>query len=168
MNNMIEDTDSKETLTIAPGLDISFRDRKSNVTYAKYRETGDLDLGFEARSLENVLKFEMELESGELAEAVKEILQLIIETLEAHKERSSELPQLPPLYAQKEDDGSVLLEWIGDDFRAGIGIGPLLAKSSWYVVTSKKLGLENASGLIHPDYLKATIFSLVDFVLSHS
>lgn len=168
MNDMIQDTDSREAVTIPSGLNIGFRDRKSDVTYARYRETGDLDLGFESRSLENVLRFEMGLENGRLSETIKEILQLVVETLEAYKERTSELPELPTLYASEDEDGSVLLEWIDDDFRVGFGIGPSLEESSWYVVTSKNLDSKNASALLNPDYLKATVFSLVDFVLSHS
>jgi hypothetical protein len=168
MRTFVHDTDSSDVQTQSVTIKFGLPDRRANETYARYRETGDLDLGFESRSLESVLKLKLGLDNSELAQSVRGVLAIIIETLEAYKYRAIELPPLPPLHAYTIADGTLLLEWFNEHYRIGFAIGPSVKESSWYIVSDDTMGSLNASGLLSGDGLKGTVMSLVGFVLANS
>lgn len=165
MKTLVHETDSPNVET--PSVTIKFGppDRKADDTYARYRETGELDLGFETRSLESVLKLELGLDNSAIAQSIRGVLSLIVETLEAYRNETTELPPLPPLLAYRVSDGNLLLEWFHEHYRIGFVIGPSVKESSWYIVSDKTMGSLNASGLLSGEGLRGTIMSLVRFVL---
>jgi len=79
-----------------------------------------------------------------------------------------ELSYLPALSAFKVDDGSVLIEWIFDDFRIGFSIEPNVDESSWYLVSNEKLGDIGASGYISRNNINNLVLWLINFVIANS
>ena len=77
---------------------------------------------------------------------------------------------LPHLHAFDVQDGSILIEWIFDDFRVGFSIEPVPTESSWYLVSNAKLGYIGTSGDISQDESETQnlMLELLTFVISHS
>lgn len=53
---------------------------------------------------------------------------------------------LPPVAAADREDGSVLLEWMGDKHRLGFSVEVAQEESSWYFVSTPDAGSIQASG----------------------
>ena len=81
-----------------------------------------------------------------------------------------DLGHLPNLLAFDVEDGSILIEWIFDDFRVGFGIEPTLSESSWYLVSNIRLGDINLAGEMPKNELETQdlMLHLVNFVVSNS
>ena len=65
------------------------------------------------------------------------------------------------------EDGSLIMEWVNDQYRVGFGIGPTVEESSWFLVTKEELGSLSYSGMLQSEDLKLKTLSLIDFVLSN-
>lgn len=168
MRTLTLDTDSTDVSPSPLEIKFGHADRKANITYGTYADPGSPDIGFEIGSLESALRLGVGLEDHALAATIRELLNVIVESLEAYKQIARELPPLPVLHVYKIEDGSLLLEWTDDRYRIGFGVGPTAVDSSWYLVSDESLGSFNASGLLTTDNTRAITFSLVSFVLSNS
>jgi hypothetical protein len=103
-------------------------------------------------------------EAGKLLDMIQEA----IISLQPLRRFGIELSHLPPLQAFNVDDGSILIEWIFDDFRVGFSIEPDPKDSGWYLVSNENLGTINASGYTSDTNLRKVILWLLDFALSNS
>lgn len=99
-------------------------------------------------------------ENAEIKLVAEKILRLISNELD----KQEKIPQFTPLYGFTSDDGSLLLEWIFDDFRVGFNLEQDPNKSSWYLVSKASAGGINASGYLHGINLQSLISWLVPFV----
>lgn len=97
------------------------------------------------------------------------ILQIIAESILLFQTRGLDLGHLPCLHAFDVEDGSLLIEWIFDDFRIGFGIEPIPSESSWYLVSNARLGNFNLAGDIPKSELETQdlILHLVNYVISN-
>ena len=105
-----------------------------------------------------------------VADEARRILLIIAETILIFQSRGVDLGHLPHLHAFDVQDGSVLIEWIFDDFRVGFSIEPVPTESSWYLVSNAKLGYIGTSGDISQDESETQnlMLELLTFVISHS
>ena len=105
-----------------------------------------------------------------VANECRRILLIIAESILFFPTRGFDLGHLPNLLAFDVEDGSILIEWIFDDFRVGFGIEPTLSESSWYLVSNIRLGDINLAGDIPKNELETQdlMLHLVNFVVSNS
>jgi len=102
------------------------------------------------------------------AEVARKILLVIQETIIDFQHLKFDLGYLPQLHAFNVDDGSVLIEWIFDDFRIGFSIESEPKESSWYLVSNTNSGEMAASGYISRVDIKTLALWLINFVIYHS
>lgn len=105
-----------------------------------------------------------------VANECRRILQTIAESILFFQTQGFDLGHLPRLHAFDVEDGSLLIEWIFDDFRIGFGVEPIPSESSWYLVSNARLGDINQAGDIPQNELEIQdlILRLVNFVVSNS
>ena len=105
-----------------------------------------------------------------VADEARRILSIIAKTILIFQSRGVDLGHLPHLHAFDVQDGSILIEWIFDDFRVGFSIEPVPTESSWYLVSNAKLGYIGTSGDISQDESETQnlMLELLTFVISHS
>ena len=105
-----------------------------------------------------------------VADEARRILSIIAKTILIFQSRGVDLGHLPHLHAFDVQDGSILIEWIFDDFRLGFSIEPVPTESSWYLVSNAKLGYIGRSGDISQDESETQnlMLELLTFVISHS
>lgn len=110
-----------------------------------------------------------QLEDKKVAGEARRILSIIAETISIFQRRAVNLERLPQLHAFDVQDGSILIEWIFDDFRVGFSIEPIPSESSWYLVSNAKLGDIGESGYISQDEseTQTLMLRLLNFVMSH-
>ena len=112
-----------------------------------------------------------QIKDKKIAIEVKKLLGFIHSVIEDFKLLNYELGDLKPLHLFLVEDGSILVEWIFDDFRIGFNFEQNLEESSWYLVTNENLFGINASGYIvdiASEKFKLVLLWLINFVLSHS
>jgi len=117
------------------------------------------------RSALNIIR---RIENQDIVREAKRLLLVIQETITTFHYCKFDLGYLPQLKAFQVDDGSILIEWIFDDFRIGFSIEPNLKDSSWYLVSNANLGEISASGYISRIDIKSLVLWLINFVISHS
>jgi hypothetical protein len=71
---------------------------------------------------------------------------------------------LPPIRAVLAEDGSLLLEWIFNNFRIGFSIEQEIRDSGWYFVSKETYGGINASGLLDRVDIEPLIKWLINYV----
>ncbi len=77
-----------------------------------------------------------------------------------------DVSNISKLYASVVDDGSILFEWIYENFRIGFSIEKEVQTSSWYIVGNKEIGSIGASGYLKPDQYEKIIPWIISFIFS--
>ena len=104
-----------------------------------------------------------------VADEARKILLIIEKTIFIFQKRGVDLGHLPQFYAFDVQDGSILIEWIFDDFRIGFSIEPIPSESSWYLVSNAKLGDISVARNISQDAFDThnLMLKLLAFVILH-
>ena len=92
------------------------------------------------------------------------IIMTIQSTFDAFENSSDFIIHLPKLRSSARDDGSILIEWIFDDFRINFNIEEDYNESSWHLV-SNNLGEISALGFIRSNDIESIIIWLINFVI---
>ena len=110
-----------------------------------------------------------QVEDQKVADEARNILLIIEKTILIAQSKGVDLGHLPQLYAFDVQGGSILIEWIFDDFRVGFSIEPILSESSWYLVSTAKLGDISVARNIPQDEfaIHNLMLKLLAFVISH-
>ena len=110
-----------------------------------------------------------QVENKKVVNQARRILWIITETSLTFQSRGVDLDRLPQLHAFAVQDGSLLIEWIFDDFRVGFSIEQNPSESSWYLVSNAKLGDINVAGDIsqHESETQILMLKLLTFVILH-
>ena len=95
----------------------------------------------------------------------REMLTSIQDKIDTLIKNKIDLPSLPKIWAFNVDDGSILLEWIFNDFRVGFNIEQIESESSWYLVSNEKYGETNASGFISKNNFDNILLWLINFIM---
>jgi len=101
-----------------------------------------------------------------VAKQLKRLLSTIQRMITLTQRQGVYVGQIPPLHAFEAADGSVLLEWILPDFRAGFNIEANTEDSGWYLVSSKKLGDIAVSGQLSP--MEVVVAILLEYILKNT
>lgn len=107
------------------------------------------------------------LDDNRLAEDVKRFLHILQDMIIRTLPTQLEFGAIPELGAHYVEDGSVLLEWIFQNYRIGFSIEPNPYESSWFLVTDAYLGSIGASGLLQRAELSALLHWLLNFIGNH-
>jgi hypothetical protein len=108
------------------------------------------------------------LENHIVINQAKELLTIIEDTLEFLQQKGVDISYLPSLIAIEFDDGSLLVEWVFNDFHLGFSIEPLREESSWYIVTNEKLNKIFTSDYFDDLSLPEIVRWVVSFALQNS
>jgi hypothetical protein len=115
-----------------------------------------------------LLKIRLLTNKNQFNQAYK-VLKAIQEIINILHESAFDLSAIPHLKAFIiEDDNSVLIEWIFNDFRIGFNIEDNIHESGWYLMTNGKFGDISASGYIKNSNIKKNIMWLITFILINS
>jgi len=109
-----------------------------------------------------------QIDSQAIAKEADRLLSTIQEAMASFQRPGFDLDRLPPLQVFLVEDGSVLVEWIFEDFRIGFGLDPNPEDSSWYLVATERLGQINAYGRMFGVCLEKLVAWLMRFALSQS
>lgn len=135
--------------------------------------SGHLDLRLPSLSVQNLItpawNAVRQVEDQKVADEARSILLMVEKTILIVQSRGIALEHLPKLYAFDVQDGSILIEWIFDDFRIGFSIEPIPTESSWYLVSNAKLGDISIAKNISQDTSETQnlMLKLLAFVISH-
>jgi hypothetical protein len=142
----------------------------ANETYGGGFELRYIPLVRRSNLIRPALKIIQNVANQNIAMQAKDILFLIQESVNAFSQQSNiDLSFLPPLQAfDVVDDGSILIEWIFDDFRIGFNLESNFQDSGWFLVSNKNLGEIGASGYTSGINTKTLISWLLNFVISNS
>ena len=168
MSTYIQETDSKIIFPLYSEINLPFPVEQKNETLGGQIASQFLPLPVDHNLIRPAWKAVWLTENQEIANEARRVLLVIQETITTFQHFRFDLSYLPELRAFNVDDGSILIEWIFDDFRVGFSIGPDMQESSWYLVSSKNLGEISASGYIPKTDIKDLILWLINFVISHS
>lgn len=110
-----------------------------------------------------------QVENKNVADGARRILWILTEISLTFQNRGVDLDRLPQLHAFSVQDGSLLIEWIFDDFRVGFSLEPIPSESSWYLVSNAKLGDISVAGHIsqHESETQILMSTLLNFVILH-
>lgn len=137
-------------------------------TYSRH-----LDLRLPSLSVQNLItpawNAVEQVENQRVADEARSILLMIEKTILIAQSNGVDLAHLPQLHAFDVQDGSMLIEWIFDDFRIGFSIEPTPTESSWYLVSNANLGNIGEYGNISQDEfeIQNLISELLSFVILH-
>ena len=135
--------------------------------------SGHLDLRLPPLSVQNLITPAWnavgQVEDQRVADEARNILLIIEKTILIVQSKGVDLRHLPKLHAFDVQDGSILIEWIFDDFRVGFSIEPILTESSWYLVSNAKLGDISVARNISQEEINIQnlMLKLLAFVISH-
>lgn len=125
-------------------------------------------LGAEPDFLKSAWELTESFSDKQMAREAAGLLSIIQEMVATFRVFRFEIGSMPKLNAVTAADGSLLFEWITEDFRLGFNIEPNPQESSWFLATSRNLGRINAYGFISGVDLSKTILWLLNFVITNS
>lgn len=164
---MIEqETDSKLTSVLPSDLveplELKAADETGGDIYGQYSPLiGKPDiLGDARRALRQI-------NDQPIAERFAPFLTTIQELLLQLQQRGFDLQSMPRLHAHLPNDGSVVLEWILNDYRLGFTIEQDTNDSGWYLVSNRRMGEIMASGAL-TQVDREVIDSWLHFILGNS
>ena len=106
------------------------------------------------------------IEDPAVAQQVVVLLSSIYAMTNLMRQRGYEFFNLPQLHASKDEDGSVIIQWIFPDFRIGFNLESNPSESGWHLISSSNLnGVTWSSQLT--DVQKA-VSTVLEFVISNT
>ena len=135
--------------------------------------SGHLDLRLPPLSVQNLITPAWDavgqVKDQSVADEARNILLIIEKTILIAQSKGVDLAHLPQLHAFDVQDSSILIEWIFDDFRVGFSIEPIPSESSWYLVSTAKLGDISVTRNISQNEfdIHNLMLKLLAFVISH-
>jgi hypothetical protein len=103
----------------------------------------------------------------EVVKQARRLLLIIQDVIASFEQLGFNLGTLPRFRAVEEEDESVLIEWVFNNFRIGFTIEPNPGESGWYLVSTQALNEVGASGRLSGANMKKNFIWLLNFVISH-
>lgn len=168
MTHFVQETNSRTVYSLSLEFPLPFPGQVPNETFGGQSSVNFLPVSLGSGVLRRAWEFTHDLDDEVVKEQATKLLSAIQEILSLIQEIQPDLSHIPPLRSFVVDDGSILFEWIFNDYRIGFGIEPDPDESSWYLVTNQKLGSISAAGYMSADDLPRLVTWLLGFVISHS
>lgn len=169
MTPYLQETDSRPTFFYPEEISFSYTQKPIDETLGHNLYVRFIPLQKRIDLLEPAWDVIQRTENEDVAREAKNLLSKIESKITSFLQKDyRDISYLPPLRAFNVDDGSVLLEWIFEDFRLGFSIEPNFQDSGWYLVAKRSLGEISASGYMSNDSFDKQIHWLLDFVFVYS
>ena len=141
MTSFLQDTDSQSW----PEEGLSFS--SSDVTSGIEGQANTFRLRGKSDPVKRAIGILPQIENPRVAEQLGNLLSIIDVVVNRIVEQEGiDLSSIPLLHAHVEEDGSVLLEWVFQDFRIGFNIEPNPNDSGWHLLSGKNLRNKTESG----------------------
>jgi hypothetical protein len=115
--------------------------------------------------ISNAIKIISHCNNHEVVARAKKILYIINDALNKVASDIDITNKISEIYAYVSEDVVVYLEWIYPDIRIGFSIEASDLDSTWYMVTTIKVGGIEASGVLTDDSIQRTIMWVISFLL---
>ena len=166
MMHYVQETDSRIVYAAPPKLEYFFTDQDE--TFGGRLHGNYLTLPSESNLLRPAWESIHRLEDRSVANEAGKLLSVIQETISTLQKLQLDLGQIPQLRTFLVGDGSVLFEWIFNDYRIGFNVERNPQESGWYLITNERLGEITAAGLISGINLGTLILWLLNFIVAQS
>jgi len=133
---------------------------KSNILFAPLPEDSGLD--------SSVWRAIYQANNQQVTREAERLVSIAQELIATLKQVGLDVARLPPLRGFNVDDGSILFEWISDNYRIGFSIEPDPKDSGWYLVSNENLGDVSASGHTSAIHSEKLVMWLLFFALANS
>ncbi|MCH7731098.1 MAG: hypothetical protein IIA61_01910 [Candidatus Marinimicrobia bacterium] len=167
-SSFYQETDSRILFVLPDELTYPVRETFFDETYGGKVDRDYIALPWGSSYSDTARDLIGKLDNQGMAIEANKLLSSIDETILVFQSFQANLPFFPDLEAHTVDDGSILLEWIFQDYRIGFSIETDQKGSSWYLITNKSLGEISASGFLLDNDLDKLILWLLNFIISHS
>lgn len=164
MSHDIPETTFKDITTIS-GLSKS---QSSTATTSGYISSNYFPVPVGSNFLKEAWENVYKLGDKQLSKEAEHLLFIIQRNILYLQQRQIDLSYLPPLKAKQTEDGSILFEFVHQDYRFGFIIGPKPSDSGWFLVTSKRLGGVNISGFLSEVNLELLVSTFLNFIITNS
>ncbi len=168
MTNVIQGTDAIRSVPMPRNL-------LKNVTSAfdELETVGSFDISnYQPISQPSLISEALEsiqnLEPSSNTSYAKNLLYDLRDIINAFEFSNYYLSDVSPLYAYRNDDGSLMIEWIFDNFRIGFDFEENHEESGWYIVSNNGNGYANASGLLQNSDTDKILLWVVYYILLNS
>ncbi len=109
-----------------------------------------------------------EIDDQEVKKESRELIAQIIDIIHRLRNQGRDFSNLPSFNVEKEEDGSILFEWIFANFRIGFTTEKKHEESGWYLVSNENMGNINAFGNFIRNSKETIIAWLLIFALSNN
>ncbi len=164
MTHFLEKTDYIERFLVPSNPLFTISHEDVNQTYGGELLSHFTPLSAEDNLIDHALESLRQNETTVLAVRARRVLLAIQDKINYLLKNKLDLPPLPKIHAFNVDDGSILLEWVFDDFRIGFSIEPLETESSWFLITNEERDSISASGYLS-DTIENTLLWIISFVI---
>lgn len=167
MTNYYQETNSRVVFALPDEVTYPLPTKPTDETIGRVLYAHYFPLPQQSALFRNAWKVVREINNQDIAKSARELLITLQDTLAIYQQSGFDLSHLPPLHAFFVNDGSILFEWIFNDFRIGFNIEANPNDSGWYLVSNRKLGEISASGYMGVEINKLIIL-LLSFILTNS
>ena len=171
MRNYLQETDSKMVFSMPSSIAAAFPVQQQEMTSGYFfskPKFGSMLITPGFSTIKQALRTIASINNKQVANFARNMVLNIQEAIDSFKAIGFAIDYLPRLQAFNVDDGSVLIEWIFENFRIGFSIESDLKESSWYLVSDSCLGEISASGYLSENESDFLVTWLVNFVFSLS
>lgn len=165
MINYIQETDSKMIIPISNSPIFYLQSHTEDQTFGREYLSNFYSFSISTNLIEDALESIKETDNPAISGRAREMLTSIQDKIDTLIKYKIDLLTLPKIRAFNVDDGSILLEWIFNDFRVGFSIEQIESESSWYLVSNEKYGETNASGFISENNFDNILLWLINFII---
>jgi len=166
MINNTQETASKMIIPISDDPIFHLRLHPEDQTFGRECLINFYYFSININLIENALESIKGTDNPAVSGRAREILTSIQDKIDSLLKYKIDLLSLPTIRAFNVDDGSILLEWIFNDFRVGFSIEQIESESSWHLVSNEKYGETNASGFISKNNFDNILLWLIDFIIN--
>lgn len=165
MSVYLQETDSKSIFQIPDEvIKYSFSFLQENQTTGSSIHHNFFPVTIEANIIDGAFNTLKQFQNQEIVKIAKNLLFTIQKIVNKSQQYGIDLYYLPPLHTFPVDDGSLLIEWIFEDFRIGFSLEQNKSESSWYLVTNPKIGEISASGYLSNGDNEKIVIWLLNFI----
>lgn len=168
MSVYLQETDSRLIFPVPDELKYSFSILQENQTTGSSIYHNFFPVTIEANIIDGAFNTLKQFQNQEIVKEAKKLLFTIQKIVKKFQQYRFDLDYLPPLHTFPVDDGSLLIEWIFEDFRIGFSLEQESNESSWYLVTNPKFGEISASGYLSDVDNEKIVIWLLNFILVNS
>jgi hypothetical protein len=168
-SGQLKEPEKYEQLNIVPEEDTDHGESKSINTDKNVSQKYIYELPANFNIIAKAMNTLSKIQKPDIHQYALDVLKTFQEVVLEYVNKIEEIGRLPSLDLDVLQDGSVLIEWIFNDFRLGISLEEDLNESSWYLVSKNGSGGDVSNfGLLHLIDMKTLIHQMFEIILARS